>query len=180
MDGIVHDIQNGNIESFKMAYNLYHSKLYFYVLKHTHSAYLSEETVQLTFIKLWEKRATLSESFNLSEQLFRIAKSIMIDLLRKQQVHTKHIDLLAEEASNFQMETDFAKKDELSRIYESIEQMSPVRKAVFKLRHLHDLPNKEISTQLSISSKTVENHLMRGRRQLKNNLLLMLLANFLS
>jgi RNA polymerase sigma-70 factor (family 1) len=176
MESIVQDIKNGNIESFKMIYQQYHTKLYFYVLKCTHSVYLSEETVQLSFILLWERREKLSTNFNISAQLFRIAKSVMTDLLRKQQVRNRHTQSMLSETPDWHMETDITVKEELKRVYNSIEQLSPIRKNVFKLSRFEGLPHKEIAKQLSISPKTVENHIVRAIRQLKNSLLLLLLA----
>ncbi|MGO4291694.1 RNA polymerase sigma factor [Chitinophaga sp. RAB17] len=176
MESIVQDIKNGNIESFKMIYQQYHSKLYFYVLKCTHSVYLSEETVQLSFILLWERREKLSTNFNISAQLFRIAKSVMTDLLRKQQVRNRHTESMVRETPDWHMETDLTVKEELKRVYNSIEQLSPIRKNVFKLSRFEGLPHKEIAKQLSISPKTVENHIVRAIRQLKDSLLLLLIA----
>nr|WP_283093150.1 sigma-70 family RNA polymerase sigma factor [Chitinophaga hostae] len=156
-----------------MIYQQYHAKLYFYVLKCTHSVYLAEETVQLSFILLWERREKLSANFNISSQLFRIAKSVMTDLLRKQQVRNKHTESMIRETPNWHMETDISVKEELNRVYHSIEQLSPVRKNVFKLSRFEGLPHKEIARQLSISPKTVENHIVRAIRQLKDSLLLL-------
>ena len=155
-----------------MVYQLYHTKLYFYILKCTHSAYLAEETVQLSFILLWEKREKLSPNFSISVQLFRMAKSVMIDQLRKQQVHNKHMASLLQEQSDWHTETDITIKEELKQVFNSIEQLSPIRRNVFKLSRLEGLPHKEIARQLSISPKTVENHVLRAVRQLKNSLLI--------
>jgi len=174
MESIVQDIINGNIESFKMVYQQYHTKLYFYVLKCTHSVYIAEETVQLSFILLWERREKLSTGFNISTQIFRIGKSVMTDLLRKQQVRNRHTQQLVQDTSNWHVETDITVKEELNRVYNSIEQLSPIRKNVFKLSRFEGLPHKEIARQLSISPKTVENHIVRAIRQLKNSLLLLI------
>lgn len=174
MESIVQDIINGNIESFKMVYQQYHTKLYFYVLKCTHSVYIAEETVQLSFILLWERREKLSTGFNISTQIFRIGKSVMTDLLRKQQVRNRHTQQLVQDTAQWHVETDITVKEELNRVYNSIEQLSPIRKNVFKLSRFEGLPHKEIARQLSISPKTVENHIVRAIRQLKNSLLLLI------
>ncbi|MHA4810048.1 RNA polymerase sigma factor [Flavitalea flava] len=174
MNDIVTNIKSGDIESFKLIYYQYHKKLYYYVLKHTQSEYLAEETVQMTFIKLWEKREGLTEDLELSPQLFRVAKSTMIDLLRKEGKRQDHTAALANESSDLRFEPEPLKKDELQHVYTIIEGMSPVRKTVFKLSRFNGLPHKEIAQQLSISPKTVENHIGRALRQLKDALLLIL------
>ncbi len=172
----VQDIKNGNVAAFKMVYHQYHNKLYFFVLKHTQSVYLAEETVQLTFIRLWEKKASLSCDFELSFQVFRIAKSIMIDLLRKQSVQHRHMGLLTEEPAALHMEFDLSKKEELQRVYHCIEQLSPVRRHVFKMSRFEGLSHKKIAEQLSISPRTVENHILRAVHQLKKALLFAMYA----
>ena len=84
MEDIVERIKHNDIESFKIAYDTFHKKLYFFILKYCGSSFLAEEVVQLTFIKLWENRSRLSSQHSLSSQIFRTGKSIFIDLLRKE------------------------------------------------------------------------------------------------
>lgn len=170
MDNVLHNIKTGDIASFKLVYQQYHSKLYFYVLKHTQSAWVAEETVQITFIKLWEGRHNLASDIDLSRQIFRIVKSAMIDLLRKESRRHGHTGALADElaASSAGLSVDPLKKEDLRQVYDIIEQMAPVRKRVFKLSRFEGMEHKEIAEQLSISPKTVENHIGRAIRQLKD------------
>lgn len=172
MDNILHDIIKGDITTFRTAYHRYHEKLYFYVIKHTQSSYLAEETVQLTFIRLWENRTNLSTEASLSQQVFRIARSTMIDLLRKESRHKEQLVAITEQTTA-QLTTeapDLSGKDELKKVFETIEKMAPVRRTVFKLSRLDGRSHKEIAQQLSISPKTVENHIGRAIRQLKDTL----------
>jgi RNA polymerase sigma-70 factor (ECF subfamily) len=180
MSSTLQHIKNGDLASFRIVYQEYHVKLYYYVFKHTQSDYLAEETVQLTFIKLWEKRTSLSVQFDLSTQLFRIAKSTMIDLIRKQRVQQTHQEAFAENATEAYAETDLVQKNTLHRVYDHIERMSPLRKLVFKLNRFEGLSHKEIAEKLSITPKAVENHIVRAVRQLKDALLLVLLIMTLS
>lgn len=175
MEISIQQIQSGHIKCFEQVYHQYHTRLYYYVLKHTRSTYLSEEAVQLTFIKMWENRRQLSLHFDLSVQLFRIARSITIDLLRKEQVSGRYIAVTADESLAVSVETDIIHKDELNRVEALIEELSPVRKTVFKLSRFEELSHKEIAEQLSISPKTVENHIGRAILQLKNKLVVLLI-----
>jgi RNA polymerase sigma-70 factor (family 1) len=176
MEISVQQIQSGNIKSFEQVYHQYHARLYYYVLKHTRSAYLSEEAVQLTFIKMWENRRQLSLHFDLSVQLFRIARSITIDLLRKESASGRYVEVTAEETLELSVETDIVHKDELNRVEALIEELSPVRKRVFKLSRFEELSHKEIAEQLSISPKTVENHIGRAIMHLKNKMVIFLIV----
>lgn len=158
--------------SFRGVYQEYHVKLYYYVYRHTQSEYIAEETVQLTFIKLWEKRATLSAEYDVSAQLFRIARSTMIDLIRKQKVQKEHQAAFAESTKDHYAEVELVHKHTLHRAYDYIERMTPMRRQAFKLSRFEGLSYKEIAEQMSITPKAVENHILRAVRQLKDALLL--------
>lgn len=171
---LTQEIKSGNINSFEKVYQLYHSKLYYFVLKHTHSTWLSEEAVQLTFIKMWENRETLSLQYDISIQLFRIARSIMIDLLRKERVANRYLLKAVEDLAEFPDASNQHSREDLQEVEALIEELSPVRKKVFKLSRYEELSHKEIAAQLSISPKTVENHIGRVIRLLKDRMLFFL------
>ena len=167
---MIQQIQSGNIQSFEKVYQQYHSKLYYYVLRHCHSTYLSEETVQLTFIKMWENRKDLSLQYDIAIQLFRIARSTMIDLLRKERTANRYLLHAVDDISDIQEAGPTDYKEDLKQVEALIEDLSPVRKKVFKLSRFDELSHKEIAEQLSISPKTVENHIWRAIRHLKDKM----------
>ncbi|MFT3822990.1 MAG: sigma-70 family RNA polymerase sigma factor [Chitinophagaceae bacterium] len=163
-------IKEGDVNCFQQAYNDFHVKLYQYIFRYSRSHYLAQEVVQLTFIKLWEKRESLSEEYTLDIQLFRIAKSILIDLLRKDAV--RKTQALPEQGMEvvWYNEMPVAEKDELTHILRAVEELPPARKEVFKLSRFDGLSHKEISSRLSLSTKTVENHISKAIRQLKKSI----------
>jgi DNA-directed RNA polymerase specialized sigma24 family protein len=84
LSGKIAALKEGDEFVFGEIFNEFHQKVYFYILGKTKSAYLAEEVTQLTFIKLWNNSFKLDESPPLSSQVFRIAKTTCIDLLRKE------------------------------------------------------------------------------------------------
>ncbi|WP_207421116.1 RNA polymerase sigma-70 factor [Desertivirga brevis] len=153
--------------SFKLIYYRYHEKLYSYILKKTSSAYLAEEVVQKSFIRLWENREILPEDVPVNVQLFRMARTILIDELRKESVRFNHLNLVAETSPAFTSADPVAEKDVLRHVYLAIEQLPPIRKNIFKLSRFNGLSNKEIAEMLDLSPKTVENHIYNALKQLK-------------
>ena len=93
------DIKNGDEAVFTRLFNDYYAKVYHYFLKKTRSPYMAREIAQLTFIKLWQFRHTLSEQHPLDVQLFRIASSSLIDYLRKENTRRKNEQLLVQDMS---------------------------------------------------------------------------------
>lgn len=170
---LLHHIKHGDSKSFHEFYFAEHARLYQYIYKFTGSEWMAEETVQLSFIKLWETRENLSSSYSLSTQLFRIAKSIVIDLLRKQAVR-KTVSLseysIIHPKTNFDPET----KDKLARTLSVIRRMPPVQRKVFSYSRIDNYSHKEIAEKLSISTKTVETHITRAIKHLKKTIPLLL------
>ena len=165
------DIKEGNKEAFYKVFEQYHLKLYQYIYKYTGSAYYAEETVQLSYIRLWEKREGLSEEYTISTQLFRIARSILIDLLRKEKVRsTRELsDIFISE----QLEEErFIYKEELGTVLSAIEELPEQCRQVFKLSRFNNLSHNEISAQLSISPKTIETHISKALKYLRKSIFL--------
>lgn len=170
MEALIPALQQRDAAVFKQVYNAYHSRLYFFVFKHTQSPFLAEETVQLTFIKLWENAARLSAQHSLDIQIFRMAKSVMIDLLRKESVRRRHTIEMAGTIGQQQEAADLEGRQELVRLHQEIQRMAPVRKTVFTLSRMEGYSHLQIAEELSISPKTVENHITKAIRQLRRTL----------
>lgn len=163
------DIKEGNLQAYYKVYEEYHVKLYRYIYKHTLSVYYAEEIVQLSFIKLWEKRDGLSEEYSISTQLFRIAKSALVDLLRKEKIRDTQ-ELSDTFIAGPRQEEEVIYKEELLHVLAAIDELPPQSRQVFKLSRLHDLSHKEISEQLAISPKTIEAHISKALKFLRKSL----------
>ncbi|AFD06271.1 RNA polymerase sigma factor [Solitalea canadensis] len=166
-------VKAGELSAFKKVYAKFHEKLYFFVLKQTNSAYLAEEVVQLTFIKLWERREQLSDDYLLSVQVFRIARTVMIDELRKQTTIRKGMEnILAEQKEEpvTPLAESITYKEALASIDKAIEYLPPKRREIFKLSRYEGYSHKKIAELLSISPKTVENQISQALKQLRENI----------
>ena len=152
----------------KHVYDKYHAQLYSYIYSKTHSRERSEEVVQLTFIKLWEKRYSLNEEMDISFQIFRIARTTLIDEIRK----AKTIEKVAKAAPTPYgvengVEEQIFYNDTRRKLEKLILDMPPIRQKVFWLSRYGDCSAKEIAEQLSISPKTVQNHINLALRTIK-------------
>ena len=104
--------------------------MYLFVLHKTRSGYIAEECTQLTFIKLWQYRASLSEELSISVQLFRIARTTMIDQLRKKSTVALPVQDIS---SGDQIWEGLHEKELNNELVRAIQQMPPVRKKVFEM-----------------------------------------------
>lgn len=155
--------------TFDELFHEYHQKVYFFILSRSKSTYIAEETTQLTFIKLWNYRHHLDESLPLSQQIFRIARTTFIDVLRRDASYAamkQNIRTASEKYSNAYEAIET--KELKERFHEAVQGLPPVRRKVFELSRFHSLSHKEISELLSLSVKTVETHISLALKQLRH------------
>lgn len=173
-------LKEGDSSVFSDLFNEYHQKVYFYVLSKAHSSYIAEEATQITFIKLWDYRHRLDESEPISKLIFHIARATTIDLLRKEAVKGRFLKQEKPETSNTRSISDAIEARELLlQVRQAVSNMPPVRRKVFELSRYEFKSYKEIADQLSLSVKTVENHMSLAINYLRNVLLLLLLLWYL-
>ncbi|ANI89900.1 hypothetical protein A9P82_11755 [Arachidicoccus ginsenosidimutans] len=174
-------LKTNDLTFFNQMYNDYSAKLYDFIYMKTNSEFYANEVVQMTFIKLWKSREELKNDVPMGAQIFQMAKSTLIDVLRKTEKERIKINSFAESR-----EMEKTSGNELingynaKRILEDIlKQMPPMRQKVFNLRIQH-FSYKEIACTLSISVKTVNKHLELARKQLEPylNVLFVLLFFF--
>lgn len=170
---IISHIKEGNLSVFNEVFQQYHRKLYFYIFSKTKSSFHAEEVTQITFIKLWTYRAGLNEELSIDVQIFRIAKTTLIDQLRKINHYDKLNILLKptneKHAANIGI-GNIEKKELQKMIQEILSKMPEARRRVFEMSRIEGLTHKEIAARLSISIKTVENHINHALKQIRSNL----------
>lgn len=167
---VVAYIKQGDLVIFKEVFQQYHQKLYFYVLSKTKSSFYAEEVVQITFIKLWQYRASLNDDISIDEQIFRIAKTTLIDQLRKQDSFYKLFAVIKnkDQSEPNQALTNFDQRELQQKLQTALSHMPPMRRKVFELSRVQGLSYKEIAAHLSLSEKTVENHIGHALKQLRH------------
>ncbi|MBE7170131.1 MAG: RNA polymerase sigma-70 factor [Williamsia sp.] len=170
-------LKEGDEAAFGELFHAFHQKIYFYILAKTKSPYLAEEVTQLTFIKLWNNRTRLVESLSVSAQLFQIAKTTCIDLLRKEgnQVKLAVVKQEAPACSSHHSDERLYSRELQSRLDQEVQKMPPMRKTVFEMSRYEAKTYKEIARLLSLSEKTVENHISIALKQLRRVFTLSLL-----
>ena len=165
---MLEEIKIGDQAAFRQFYDSWAERLYFYFLKKTGDVLSAQELTQLTFIKFWEYRAQLTSEYPLEAQLFRKAKLIFIDFLRKEATDSKRkqaelnyhaLSASAKTAGNF---------EDKQQLRTALEQLPPMRRKVIELSHMEGYAYKEIAHELKISPKTVDNHIYQALKQLRS------------
>src|SRR5580692_4944427 len=143
-------LREGDTFAFQQVFAQYHEKLYFYTLGKTKSSYLAEETVQLTFIKLWRCRSSLNPEISLSIQLFRIAKTTLIDLLRSNEYNNRIFVVMSLARKNpfgNNVDEQIDESELKKKVLKGVEQMPAMRRKIFELSRFDGLSYKEIAVE---------------------------------
>ncbi len=158
-----------NEKEFFLAYRYWYRKLYYFLYQKTQCSNLAEDVVQQTFLIVWERKNNANQQIQFSTQLFQIARTKLIDELRRRALNRRYVDyekpfVLTQYED---LERQIAYKGELEYVKELITQMPFMRQQVFYLHKIEELSYKEIAVKLSISPKTVENHVSIGLKFIK-------------
>lgn len=155
--------------AFTALFNEFHSKLFRFFQKRVGEHDVAAELTQLTFIKIWQSRHSLSTDCGMDIQCFTIASSVLIDHIRMCNADKRssaQTDEL-EKAETAMVHAD-GSFETTNYIEAATSSLPPVRKHIFLLKIVHGYSNKEVAETLSISVKTVEDHYSKAIRQLRS------------
>jgi len=164
-------LREGDQVVFRLVYDEYHVRVYSYVHKKTGSDFLAEEVMQLTCIKLWKFRQSLNPELSLFTQVFRITTTTMIDLIRAEERKRHSLEGLRRRPAATADPCESVEENELrKRVTSLVRRMPDMQKKVFEMSRFEEKSHREIATALSISIKTVETHISRALKFLRQNL----------
>jgi RNA polymerase sigma-70 factor (ECF subfamily) len=159
-------LQNDDEIAFKVIFNRYYSRLYYFILEFISFDDIAENIVQDTFFTLWNKRHELKDDSNLGAYLFTVARNNCLYNLREQRYKQK---LFATNLLNLNYSAYTF--DEIDHIIKrTLDELPPQCKKVFVLSRFEERKNKEIAEELNISVKVVEKHISKGLKKFKVSL----------
>jgi len=165
-------VATGDRRAFTQLYSTYLTGLQRYVFLFTRSEETAQELVQQVFITIWERREQLPEVAHFRSYLYRAAKNLVFDEVRRQQrqvstyaqVHATR-DLHLQPADSALIEQQY---QELTQVL--INQLPTKRRQIFLLRTQEELTLDEIAEQLAISKSVVKKQLYAAVEFMKKKL----------
>jgi|TARA_R110000737_G_scaffold353010_1_gene401730 RNA polymerase sigma-70 factor (ECF subfamily) len=154
---------------FKEVFKKYYNPLCNYASTIVKDHKMAQDVVQDVFTKLWDKRDNVSIDSNEKSYLFQAVKNRSLEILRKQKNDQK-----VSTADYKDLYVDGSEIDEQARkymlkefLYKSIRQLPPKCQEIFVMNKVNGLTYNEIALDLDISVKTVENHIGKAYRKLR-------------
>jgi len=169
---ILAEIKSGNSLAFDAIYRKYAKRLYGFAFGMLKSYEEAENLVQEVFICLWTNRQKIEKGSSLKYYLFTIAYHASISFIRSKARDNQFKERLKVLQDKFQepvdREIEFKELD--TRLARIINELPEKQKEVFLLHRRDGLTYCEISEKLNISINTVETHMTRALKSIKQKL----------
>jgi RNA polymerase sigma-70 factor (ECF subfamily) len=171
-ENILAQLKDGNHEAYEAVFKSWYSALCTYACSLLHDMDEAEEMVQKTFCTLWDKREEIEVQLSLKSYLYRAVHNHCLNRIKHSNIRAKHrseflhVNEEAHDSTNSRVEHSELQQ-ELSR---AVAQLPAQARKVFELSRVENLSYQEIAEQLQISRNTVENHMAKALRLLRESL----------
>lgn len=166
-------IKKGDEKAFESLFHKYYGLLCAYGATILGDRDAAEELVQDFFVKLWEKRESISVESSVNNYLYRSVRNLCINYINHNKIKQNYARQMSEN-SEIQIDEDivFPEPDIFDKIEEGINALPEKRREIFRLSRRDGLKYHQIAEKLQISVKTVETQMSLAfkslREQLKN------------
>lgn len=129
----------------------------------------AEDVAQEAFVRLWERRARWQASGSLPALLYRIARNLALDAVRRGEAQRRLVGR-PQDGQGFEASTPLSLLEEKELILlfdQAIATMPPRRREVFVLARFEGLSYRAISEKMGISPQTVANHMCAALADLR-------------
>ncbi|MBL7861231.1 MAG: RNA polymerase sigma-70 factor [Cyclobacteriaceae bacterium] len=171
----------GDASAFEMIFKTYYQPLCRYAYSFLQDKEEAEEVVQASLITVWEKRQALSIETSLKSYLYRMVRNSCLNVIKHERVKQQHAahELYVKEVAYESVAHKIQAAELETKIMQALKVLPEQCRLVFQLSRFEELKYQEIADQLQISVKTVENHMGKAlklmREQLKDYLPLFLI-----
>lgn len=154
-------------------------KLYFYAHSLTGSDSDADDVVEEVFVDLWKRREEVDFGDRIEGFLFRAVYTRSINMLRRRNVGRARIESLnAINEKRMEMAaTDsddpvrsMENRDLRAMLDETISELPDKCRQVFNMSYMSGMRNSEIAGKMGLSVRTVESHIFRALRYLRERL----------
>lgn len=166
-----------NEQSFEAIIRGYYPRVVGYVSL-IHNRIDAEDIAQDVFSTLWEKRHSLefTDEDHLAAWILKCAKTKSIDRLRRKKTSSvvSSLNSLSEYELDYLMENGdeffekLGRKDLFEKVLSLSDELPEVRRNVFRLSYVNNLPSRDISKLMNMPMRTVENHIYQALKYLRS------------
>lgn len=167
---LIESLNGGNLRAFTVVVDQFYGILYVYALSLVDERSIAEDIVQEVFLRLWSKKGKLVIETSLKNFLYRSIHNEFVDYYRKRKKETDFLDNISLNTVHaFVQEEDQDLTQKLEKVKKEIEMLPEKCKEVFILSKKEGLTNREIAKYLNVSIKTVEGHVSKAFKTIRDS-----------
>jgi RNA polymerase sigma factor (sigma-70 family) len=165
-------LKNGDEDAFCLLFHQFGPRIYGTARRMFLSHEDAEELVQEVFLKIWKKKAHLKDDLSFHGYLITIMKSLVYKktISKSRFLAYQKSAAVAEHSltNEVDISLDFETRFQIS--VKAIEELPKSQKAVIELKYLKNQSADEIAEHLRISKRTVESHIYKATKTLRQKL----------
>lgn len=167
-----HPEHTNDERSFRELFDRYADKVHQYIYAITRSEYMTEEVTQELFLILWRKRDDLLQVDNMDGYVFRIARNLAINLLRRAALDNKLAADLYKRSlkKSNHAEDPLAEKAVQELIEKAVMELPAQPRKIYLLSRKENMNYDEIASATGLSRNTVKNHLQKALNDIRDYL----------
>ncbi|MEO6521010.1 MAG: sigma-70 family RNA polymerase sigma factor [Mucilaginibacter sp.] len=186
---LVEQLRQGSEVAFTFLYDKYSKQLHGNICRLVKDEEIAQELLQDLFMTIWKDREKLNPEKSFKSYLYKVAENLVYAYFRQIAKNKRLIDKLILSAVEFDSNAEdiMIVKENHDLLKKAIENLSPQRKQIYTLCKLEGKSYEEVSKELSISTSTIRDHIVKANKTVKQyfysnqNLALMIItAHFLS
>lgn len=168
------------LQKFSELYNANYDRFVRFAYRYVHDLAVAEDITSDAIIYFWENRSRLPEDTNIPAYILTSIKNQCLSFLRHQRVHENVAsnilsDIEWEEANRIARLEAFEPSevftDEIQKLVDkALESLPQQTRQIFIMSRYEYLSHKEIAGKLNLSTKSVEFHISKAIRTLKEEL----------
>ncbi|MDX9881066.1 MAG: RNA polymerase sigma-70 factor [Prolixibacteraceae bacterium] len=172
----VSGLRSGNEKVFRQIMESWYSRLLNFANGYLRNEENAREAIQDVFLHLWDNRTKLADNTSLNAYLFTLTRNRCIDFIRRERLMLQFRTDKQEEYLRL-TENHHALSDPIldgifawelqSEIDRTVSSLPEQCRKVFIMSRMHGMKNREISSLLDLSEKTVESHLTKALRTIR-------------
>lgn len=169
---IMRRVREGEIDRLGLLFERYSAPLFNYMLRLTRRRDLSEDLVQEVFFRVLKHRKTYRDNGEFSTWLYRIARNVHIDFLRKGRPEVQveedlHLDMMSATDSGNAMEERIQYRRDEETLLRALERLPAEKREILILSRFERLKSHEIAKVLSCTAGSVRTRLHRALGELR-------------
>jgi RNA polymerase sigma-70 factor (family 1) len=169
---LMREIKADNMIAFDVLYKKYCKRVYKFGNSILKSQEESENLMQEVFLNLWENRHKVEKDSSIKSYVFTITYNSAISVIRKKARESEFIEYLKtlQDINEEPVNTELEYNEIVNKLDEIIKELPQRQKEVYLLHKVEGLKYSEIAERLDISVNTIENHMSRALKTIREKL----------